>query len=179
MYIYYRNFYNIFVLIVINIYCFYWEFIHICIRILDSPFDLERCGPAVDLALEIVNEKFLKHHKIILRKVQERWVKIMQLLLQIEYLLTLFNYHKWMASFFFWIKYDYIYYLSAQNKMLLYIYLFVIRRNVRNTSIYIYIFIILYTLYIWIFFHNFIVVFMQCVFDFHFYIVIYIIYNYT
>lgn len=39
---------------------------------LDSPFDLERCGPAVDLALEEVNEVFLKHHQIQLRKVQGR-----------------------------------------------------------------------------------------------------------
>lgn len=38
---------------------------------LDSPFDLERCGPAVDLALERVNDEFLKAHKIQLRKVQE------------------------------------------------------------------------------------------------------------
>ena len=37
----------------------------------DSPFDLERCGPAVDLALERVNEEFLKDHNIRLRKVQE------------------------------------------------------------------------------------------------------------
>ncbi|XP_031765770.1 atrial natriuretic peptide receptor 1 [Galleria mellonella] len=37
---------------------------------LDSPFDLERCGPAVDLALEKVNEKFLSHHGIELQKVQ-------------------------------------------------------------------------------------------------------------
>ncbi|XP_025989515.1 atrial natriuretic peptide receptor 1 isoform X1 [Solenopsis invicta] len=36
---------------------------------LDSPFDLERCGPAVDLALEEVNE-FLKVHSVQLRKVQ-------------------------------------------------------------------------------------------------------------
>ncbi|XP_011872012.1 PREDICTED: atrial natriuretic peptide receptor 1 isoform X2 [Vollenhovia emeryi] len=36
---------------------------------LDSPFDLERCGPAVDLALEEVNE-FLKVHNVLLRKVQ-------------------------------------------------------------------------------------------------------------
>ncbi|KYN34878.1 Atrial natriuretic peptide receptor 1 [Trachymyrmex septentrionalis] len=36
---------------------------------LDSPFDLERCGPAVDLALEEVNE-FLKVHNVQLRKVQ-------------------------------------------------------------------------------------------------------------
>ncbi|KAL0128807.1 hypothetical protein PUN28_003887 [Cardiocondyla obscurior] len=36
---------------------------------LDSPFDLERCGPAVDLALEEVNE-FLKVHRVQLRKVQ-------------------------------------------------------------------------------------------------------------
>ncbi|CAD7076674.1 unnamed protein product [Hermetia illucens] len=37
---------------------------------LNSPFDLERCGPAVDLALERVNEEFLGAHKIRLRKVQ-------------------------------------------------------------------------------------------------------------
>ncbi|XP_049817184.1 atrial natriuretic peptide receptor 1 [Aethina tumida] len=37
---------------------------------LDSPFDLERCGPAVDMALEEVNEKLLAQHKIRLRKVQ-------------------------------------------------------------------------------------------------------------
>ncbi|CAD7015388.1 unnamed protein product [Ceratitis capitata] len=37
---------------------------------LDSPFDLERCGPAVDLALDVINEEFLKPHKIKLRKVQ-------------------------------------------------------------------------------------------------------------
>ncbi|GJQ80785.1 hypothetical protein Trydic_g9376 [Trypoxylus dichotomus] len=37
---------------------------------LDSPFDLERCGPAVDLALEEVNERFLSQHRIKLRKVQ-------------------------------------------------------------------------------------------------------------
>lgn len=39
---------------------------------LNSPFDLERCGPAVDLALERVNEIFLKVHNIQLRKVQGR-----------------------------------------------------------------------------------------------------------
>ncbi|CAG5029889.1 unnamed protein product [Parnassius apollo] len=37
---------------------------------LDSPFDLERCGPAVDLALDKVNDKFLAHHNIELQKVQ-------------------------------------------------------------------------------------------------------------
>ncbi|XP_045777182.1 atrial natriuretic peptide receptor 1 [Maniola jurtina] len=37
---------------------------------LDSPFDLERCGPAVDLALDKVNEKFLAHHNVELQKVQ-------------------------------------------------------------------------------------------------------------
>ncbi|XP_058797480.1 atrial natriuretic peptide receptor 1 isoform X1 [Phymastichus coffea] len=36
---------------------------------LDSPFDLERCGPAVDLALTEVNE-FLSVHNVQLRKVQ-------------------------------------------------------------------------------------------------------------
>lgn len=39
---------------------------------LDSPFDLERCGPAVDLALERVNQEFLKSHRIRLKKVQGR-----------------------------------------------------------------------------------------------------------
>lgn len=38
---------------------------------LDSPFDLERCGPAVDLALAEVNE-FLSVHRVQLRKVQGR-----------------------------------------------------------------------------------------------------------
>ncbi|XP_075215398.1 atrial natriuretic peptide receptor 1 [Lycorma delicatula] len=37
---------------------------------LDSPFDLERCGPAVDIALEEVNEKFLSVHSVSLEKVQ-------------------------------------------------------------------------------------------------------------
>ncbi|KPJ10473.1 Atrial natriuretic peptide receptor 1 [Papilio machaon] len=37
---------------------------------LDSPFDLERCGPAVDIALDVINEKFLAHHNIELKKVQ-------------------------------------------------------------------------------------------------------------
>ncbi|CAG9563814.1 unnamed protein product [Danaus chrysippus] len=37
---------------------------------LDSPFDLERCGPAVDLAMEKVNKKFLAHHNVELQKVQ-------------------------------------------------------------------------------------------------------------
>ncbi|CAB3251120.1 unnamed protein product [Arctia plantaginis] len=37
---------------------------------LDSPFDLERCGPAVDLALDKINEKFLAHHGVELQKVQ-------------------------------------------------------------------------------------------------------------
>lgn len=36
---------------------------------LDSPFDLERCGPAVDLALAEVND-FLSVHNVQLRKVQ-------------------------------------------------------------------------------------------------------------
>ncbi|CAH2042612.1 unnamed protein product, partial [Iphiclides podalirius] len=37
---------------------------------LDSPFDLERCGPAVDLALDKINDKFLAHHNVELQKVQ-------------------------------------------------------------------------------------------------------------
>uniref|UniRef100_A0A034VK64 Atrial natriuretic peptide receptor 1 n=2 Tax=Bactrocera dorsalis TaxID=27457 RepID=A0A034VK64_BACDO len=40
---------------------------------LDSPFDLERCGPAVDLALDVINREFLKPHKIKLRKVQANY----------------------------------------------------------------------------------------------------------
>lgn len=40
-------------------------------NISDSPFDLERCGPAVDLALERVNKEFLQMHNIQLRKVQQ------------------------------------------------------------------------------------------------------------
>ncbi|KAH1006505.1 hypothetical protein HUJ05_007234 [Dendroctonus ponderosae] len=39
---------------------------------LNYPFDLERCGPAVDMALEEVNEKFLAQHRIKLLKVQKR-----------------------------------------------------------------------------------------------------------
>lgn len=39
---------------------------------LDSPFDLERCGPAVDLALDMVNKKILAHHRIRLKKVESR-----------------------------------------------------------------------------------------------------------
>lgn len=39
---------------------------------LDSPFDLERCGPAVDLALDMVNKKFLAHHRVRLKKVESR-----------------------------------------------------------------------------------------------------------
>lgn len=38
---------------------------------LNSPFDLERCGPAVDLALAEVND-FLSVHNVQLRKVQGR-----------------------------------------------------------------------------------------------------------
>ena len=39
---------------------------------LDSPFDLERAGPAVDMALEHINKHFLSHHNITLHKVQAR-----------------------------------------------------------------------------------------------------------
>lgn len=42
---------------------------------LDSPFDLERCGPAVDLALAEVND-FLSVHNVQLRKVQGRYNNI-------------------------------------------------------------------------------------------------------
>uniref|UniRef100_A0A8D9EWT4 Atrial natriuretic peptide receptor 1 n=1 Tax=Cacopsylla melanoneura TaxID=428564 RepID=A0A8D9EWT4_9HEMI len=37
---------------------------------LDSPFDLERCAPAVDLALEDVNKNLLATHNVKLLKVQ-------------------------------------------------------------------------------------------------------------
>ncbi|XP_052866274.1 atrial natriuretic peptide receptor 1 [Anopheles cruzii] len=37
---------------------------------LDSPFDLERCGPAIDLALELVNQSLMKTHQVKLVKVQ-------------------------------------------------------------------------------------------------------------
>lgn len=46
---------------------------------LNYPFDLERCGPAVDMALEEVNEKFLAQHRIKLLKVQKRWAKLSDL----------------------------------------------------------------------------------------------------
>ncbi|KAJ9597976.1 hypothetical protein L9F63_011177, partial [Diploptera punctata] len=39
---------------------------------LDSPFDLERAGPAVDMALELVNDKFLRQFNVSLHKVQAR-----------------------------------------------------------------------------------------------------------
>jgi atrial natriuretic peptide receptor A len=38
----------------------------------DSPFDLERCGPAIDIGLERINREFLDHHKVFLNKVQKR-----------------------------------------------------------------------------------------------------------
>ncbi|EDS26635.1 conserved hypothetical protein [Culex quinquefasciatus] len=40
---------------------------------LDSPFDLERCGPAVDLALVFINEFLMAHHRIKLLKVQQSY----------------------------------------------------------------------------------------------------------
>lgn len=36
------------------------------------PFGIQLCGPAVDMALEEINEKFLAQHKIKLTKVQKR-----------------------------------------------------------------------------------------------------------
>lgn len=42
---------------------------------LDSPFDLERCGPAIDLALDEINDRFLAAHRVRLTKVQERLVQ--------------------------------------------------------------------------------------------------------
>jgi len=39
---------------------------------LNSPFDLERAGPAVDMALELVNKEFLSQHNIRLQKQQGR-----------------------------------------------------------------------------------------------------------
>jgi len=41
----------------------------------DSPFDLERCGPAVDLALDEINKVFLKPHNITLLKKKGRLVQ--------------------------------------------------------------------------------------------------------
>jgi len=41
-------------------------------HVLDSPFDLERCGPAVDLALEEINRRFLGPHNIRLVKKKGR-----------------------------------------------------------------------------------------------------------
>jgi hypothetical protein len=40
---------------------------------LDSPFDLERAGPAVDMALELINRQFLSQHNIRLHKQQARY----------------------------------------------------------------------------------------------------------
>uniref|UniRef100_A0A182P368 Guanylate cyclase n=1 Tax=Anopheles epiroticus TaxID=199890 RepID=A0A182P368_9DIPT len=40
---------------------------------LDSPFDLERCGPAIDLALELVNQSLMKMHNVRLSKVQRSY----------------------------------------------------------------------------------------------------------
>uniref|UniRef100_A0A8W7PBS2 Receptor ligand binding region domain-containing protein n=1 Tax=Anopheles coluzzii TaxID=1518534 RepID=A0A8W7PBS2_ANOCL len=40
---------------------------------LDSPFDLERCGPAIDLALELVNQSLMKVHNVRLSKVQRSY----------------------------------------------------------------------------------------------------------
>ncbi|XP_055376635.1 atrial natriuretic peptide receptor 1 isoform X2 [Condylostylus longicornis] len=40
---------------------------------LNSPFDLERCGPAVDIALSVINTEFLNPHNITLKKVQARY----------------------------------------------------------------------------------------------------------
>ncbi|XP_052896080.1 atrial natriuretic peptide receptor 1 [Anopheles moucheti] len=40
---------------------------------LDSPFDLERCGPAIDLALELVNHSLMKIHNVRLNKVQKSY----------------------------------------------------------------------------------------------------------
>ncbi|KAG5685094.1 hypothetical protein PVAND_014295 [Polypedilum vanderplanki] len=39
---------------------------------LDSPFDLERCGPAIDIGLDRINKDYLDHHKVFLHKVQQR-----------------------------------------------------------------------------------------------------------
>lgn len=46
---------------------------------LNSPFDLERCGPAVDLALAEVND-FLNVHNVQLHKVQGRYETLCNLL---------------------------------------------------------------------------------------------------
>uniref|UniRef100_A0A182SAB6 Uncharacterized protein n=1 Tax=Anopheles maculatus TaxID=74869 RepID=A0A182SAB6_9DIPT len=48
---------------------------------LDSPFDLERCGPAIDLALELVNQSLMKMHNVRLSKVQRRHLPSTMILL--------------------------------------------------------------------------------------------------
>ncbi|CAG9860421.1 unnamed protein product [Phyllotreta striolata] len=40
---------------------------------MNYPFDLERCGPAIDMALAEINRKFLSQHKIKLTKVQSSY----------------------------------------------------------------------------------------------------------
>lgn len=57
-----------------NIKRLFIKVLRINIVVKDSPFDLERCGPAVDIALGIINEEFLKPHNVTLRKVQRRYV---------------------------------------------------------------------------------------------------------
>jgi len=55
------------------------EFTHYNVGVLlvsgtGSSFDLEKCSPAVDMALDYVNEVYLKHHRVVIHKVQNRFV---------------------------------------------------------------------------------------------------------
>lgn len=57
------------------------EFTHYNVGVLlvsgtGSSFDLEKCSPAVDMALDIVNQVYLRPHKIFLHKIQKRLVDI-------------------------------------------------------------------------------------------------------
>lgn len=36
------------------------------------PWTRERCGPAIDLALNRINKDFLDHHKVFLNKIEAR-----------------------------------------------------------------------------------------------------------
>jgi hypothetical protein len=50
-----------------NMFCY-----KVFVAIDSIPWNLERCGPAIDLALKRINREFLDHHKIFLNKVQAR-----------------------------------------------------------------------------------------------------------
>lgn len=63
---------------------FYWdnEFTHYNVGVLlvsgtGSSFDLEKCSPAVDMAIDTVNDIYLRPHKIMLHKVPGRLVSFL------------------------------------------------------------------------------------------------------